>query len=289
MDHESKPIVSSQSAQVKPNSQYQVGVKVLNAGAKTSDPFTKFVDEITAHTKQEGLVLYYGLKEGTFDTAVYWNEERGGDWRKFLNVAKALGARVVYLNWSPFEEFQVDEALSSVPDDEEFDDPDSEERDQQIEAYREKVGLIAQIDLAFVVDGVTHIYRRSPDWFEAFQALVHEAGDEDEQELPEPRVDKATVDKWARSLATHEKYAGCKTHDQRRYLLEQLAGDDYGTLPVNEVLKRADTVYTFEVRPEQEKELRARARTLREHGLNLNAIGQKLGISRDRVSALLAD
>lgn len=263
----------------------------MSADAKASDPLVNVIDEIVAQAQRDEFVVFYGFKEGPENATVVWNEERGGDWRKFLTAAKTLGARVVYLNWAPFEEFQVDEALIETSDEEGEDsnDPDVDEHNQEVGVYRDKVGLIAQIDLAFMADGVTHIYRRSPEWFETFLQLTQEADEGPDEDQPEPLADKKTIEKWARSLATEARFVGCKTQTQRLYLLEELAGDDYERLPGREVLRRAEMIFAFEVRPKVDEELRTKARALREQGLNLSAIAQKLGISRDRVSGLLAD
>ena len=102
-------------------------------------------------------------------------------------------------------------------------------------------------------------------------------------------LDKPLVNKWASALANHPKFGICKTTDQREYLLEQLAGEDYEKLPIGEILRRAETLYVFEARPKQEEEMQKQARELRKQGLNLSAIAQKLGISRDRLSGLLTD
>lgn len=195
----------------------------------------------------------------------------------------------MYLNWTPFEEFQIDEALAEAPLDgeAEADDMEIEEHNRQAETYREKVGLIAVIDLAFVADGITHICQLNADWFTAFEELVAEEEGSGEYEPLEQRVDKSLVNKWASSLANHPNFGACKKSDQRVYLLEELAGRDYKMLPVREILRRAETLYIFEVRSKHEEELRKQAKTLREQGLNLSAIAQKLGISRDRVSGLL--
>ena len=262
----------------------------MTPAAKTSDPLFKTIEEIVAHTKEEGFVTFYGWAHGGKENTVHWNEEHGGDWKRFLESAKALGVRAVYLNWAPFEEFQVDEALADVSVDQESEASrtEIEEYNQQVEKCREKVGLTEIIDLTFVVDGVFHIYQLAADWFTAFEELIAEEELEEHEPLEKP-VDKPLVNKWASMLANHPKFGSCKNDDQREYLLEQLTGEDYETLPLGEILRRAETLYVFEVRPKQEEGLRKQAREFRKQGLNMNAIAQKLGISRDRVSGLLAD
>jgi hypothetical protein len=260
----------------------------MTPAAKTSDPLIKTVEEILAHAKEEGFFIFYGLACGSEENSVHWNEEHGGDWKKFLESAKGLGVRGLYFDWTPFEEFQIDEALHELPAHEEsqMSTAEIEEYNRAVEKYRERVGSTAIIDLAFAVDGVFHIYQLAADWFTAFEELTAE---EEEAEPVEHQVDKQLVNKWASVLANHPKFGSCKNDDQREYLLEQLAGEDCGALPLGEILRRAETLYVFDVRPRQEEDLQKQAKQMRKQGLNMNAIALKLGISRDRVSGLLAD
>jgi hypothetical protein len=266
----------------------------MASAAKPSDPLLKTVEEIIGRAKSDGFVIFYGWAHGSKENTIYWNEEHGGDWNKFLGSAKALGAKVVYLNWAPFEEFQVDEAIaegsSEATDDRELEaSAEIEEQKKQIEKYCDKVGLTSIIDLAFVLDGVFHIYQLAADWFRAFEELTAGKEEAEEGEPVEEPLDKVLVNKWAEALANHAKFGICKNYEQREYLLEKLAAEEYERLPLGYILRRAETLYLFEVRPKEEERLRAQAGELRKQGLNINAIALKLGIPRDRVSGLLAD
>lgn len=74
----------------------------MTAAAKTSDRLLKTVEEIVDHAQKEGLVTFYGLMQGSEEHTVHWSEEHGGDWKKFLGTAKALGARIGVPELDPF-------------------------------------------------------------------------------------------------------------------------------------------------------------------------------------------
>lgn len=260
----------------------------MSSSTKASDSLSQTVEEIRTFAKEEGFVVFYGLTPEDETHTVYWIKEQG-DWKAFLEGAKTLGVKLLYLNWAPFEGFQIEEALEGVGvQDSKVEKAESEECKRDVEEYRNKVGLISLIDLAFLWDGVFHVCRLTAEWFEAFEELVEE-GKERAEEENERKPDKALVGKWAAELANHPKFGSCKTYAQREYLLEGLSKGDYRTLPVSDILNRAETVYLFEVRPKEEERLRDEARRLRNEGLNMNAIALRLGISRDRVSGLLAN
>jgi len=165
-----------------------------------------------------------------------------------------------------------------------------EGRKQALEKYRSKVGLIAVIDLVFLFEETFHVYQKSSEWFDDFEGLrPEEDGDEEESSTVEQEADKAVVDRWADTLANDPQFGKCKSYDEREYLLEKLAKDEFGTLPAPRIIRRADTVYELDVRAKQDERLRHEARRLHDEGKNINAIALKLGISRDRVSGLLAE
>jgi len=265
--------------------------------AKSADKLLEIVEAIVGWAKGQGLVVFYGWAHGDNQKTVYWNEDRGGDWQKFLECAKAVEAKVVYLNWAAFEEFQVDEAVAHLGEiaaaegGAGIEQQSSLPSSQELEAYREKVGATAVIDLAFIHQDVVHIYECSADWFRSFEGLtdgLEADSDETEDSFPERVVDKTLVKKWASELANHPKFGAKRTGDQREFLLESIAGSEIDGLPVGDILARADSIYQFDIKPKEEEHLRVEVRRLREQGLNMNAISVRLGISKDRVSGLLS-
>ncbi len=258
-----------------------------------NDPLSRTVEEIRQSAKSDGLCVFFGwLVEGKLPT-VHWNEAHGGNWKVFLECAKSLKAETIYLNWAPFEQFQVDDAVSEIEsklaEDEEADDETRtiERRLDQIGEFKTKVGLTCVIDLAFVADGVVHIYQKTADWFNEFESLVPQDADDEEQEETKP-ADKATINKWATMLASNPNFIACKDSRNREYLLEKISGDEFPKLPTYEILTRAETIFHVEFRQAAEAKLADEIRHLREEGLNVNAIALKLGMSRDRVSGLLS-
>lgn len=261
--------------------------------SQRTDPLLDMVKQIKNHAEENGFVVYYGWASGGKIESVYWNVERDGDWRHFLKTAKALSVKLVYLNWAPFEEFQVEEALvdeeshtADAPSGEDI--REKKEHNSEVAKFRDYVGLTAIIDLAYLFDGVLHIFQKKADWFEEFEELTAKEEAEEEAETGEEEVDAGLVNIWAGKLVRELRYRTCKTHGQRSYLLEKLAGDEYGRLPVLHILERAENVYAIDVRPEEDKELRKQAKELKAEGLNIIAIAQRLGLTREKVSGLLS-
>jgi hypothetical protein len=269
----------------------------MNMRARNVDVLLERIDTIVSAAKGKEFVVFYGWAHGADQKTVNWNEEHGGSWENFLECAKAAGARMLYLNWAPFEEFQVDEALEhreravAVGSEQGAQQQDSIPSRRDIEAYRDRVGVTAVIDLAFVHDDIVHIYQYFADWFKAFEEItegLEQDSDESEGSFAEHVVDKALVRTWASQLANHPKFGMTRSTDQREFLLESIAGTEIDTLPVGDILARADSIYQFEIKPTEEERMRGKVRQLREQGLNINAIAVKLGISKDRVSGFLA-
>ncbi len=156
-------------------------------GAKSTDVLLEKVEAIVNAAKGHGLVVFYGWAHGTDQKTVEWNVEHGGDWEKFLECAKAAGARMLYVNWAPFEDFQIDDAVGHLErtitagTGAGMEQPNSVPSRREIEAYRNRVGVIAVIDLAFVHEDIVHIHQCFADWFQAFEELT-EGLEEDSDE-----------------------------------------------------------------------------------------------------------
>jgi hypothetical protein len=255
--------------------------------ALMNDLLSKTLEEVRKEAEGSGMRIFYGyLAEEKSVPTVHWNRENGGDWKKFLVCARTLSATILYVSWAPFEQFEIDDAVSTLESEltqDESEDKETRKLLSQIPVFQAKVGLTCEIDLAFIANGVVHLYQETADWFDEFGSMVGE-DDEDEEEVEERRpASKAVVNKWATALASHPKYPTIKQHD---YLLEKIAGDEFSQLPKYEVLRRAEMIYQTDFREAAERTLAKEIQELRSQGLNLNAIAQKLGISRDRVSGL---
>src|ERR1700677_4445177 len=137
----------------------------VNMSAKSADVLLETVESIVKAAKGQEIVVFYGWAHGEDQKTVDWNEAHGGDWEKFLECAKAAGAKILYLNWAPFEEFQVDEALEhrertvTAGSESGVEQANSVPSRRGIEAYRDKVGVTAVIDMAFVHEDLVHIHQ----------------------------------------------------------------------------------------------------------------------------------
>ncbi|HXN65075.1 MAG TPA: hypothetical protein VN862_07050 [Candidatus Acidoferrales bacterium] len=252
-----------------------------------NDPLTEIIEEIRRAAVSDGVGIFYGYLADDNESVptVHWNRANGGDWREFLRCAKTFNATILYLDWAPFEQSEIDEAVSKVESElngEIAQDKEAAEILNQIQRFHAKVGSTCVIDLAFVANGTLHVYEQTSDWWEEFTNLVTVDEGAEEQAT---RIGKYLVNKWATALAGDSKYS---TSKQRGYLLEKLAGDEFQRLPVGEVLRRAEAIFVTDFKQAADEKLADEIRQLRAEGLNLNAIAMQLGISRDRVSGLLS-
>src|SRR5260370_5108446 len=91
-----------------------------------NDPLSKMVEAVCEQAESNALQIFYGyLAEESEVPSAHWNSEHGGDWKKFVECAKAFNAHILYVNWAPFEQFEIDDAivaLDSTPEGSEEDD-----------------------------------------------------------------------------------------------------------------------------------------------------------------------
>lgn len=255
-----------------------------------NDPFSKKLEDIRQEAEDSGMRVFYGyLAEERSVPSVHWNSENGGDWKKFFACARTVSANILYLNWAPFEQFEIDDSIAELESrTAEVDEEDNETKKlvSQIKSFQSKVGMICVIDLAFVANGVVHIYQETADWFDEFGNLVadDEDGDGDKTAKARP-VSKAVLDRWATALASHPTYPTIKQHE---YLFEKIAGEEFPKLPVYDILRRAEAIFQVDFKQQADEKLAGEIKGLRDQGLNIHAIAMKLGIPKERVSGLVS-
>jgi hypothetical protein len=251
-----------------------------------NDPLSKTVEVICKDAKTSGLQVFYGfLPDQSKVPTVHWDSEHGGDWKQFVACAKAFDARVLYVNWAPFEQFDIDDAVSVVESNSEGGDEDRELTKQidQLRAFQPKVGLTCLIDLAFCASGVIHTHQETADWFDEFSNLVPD--EEDENANESEKISESDLRRWATALASDSRYC---TSSRRDSLLKDIAGAEFSRLPAYKILDEAEEIFQRDYKQVAEEKLANDIQELRNQGLNLKAIGLKLGISQGRVSGIVS-
>jgi hypothetical protein len=253
-----------------------------------NEDFAALKLEVLDALKHEQFVHFFG---GLPDLpTIYWNDEIGGGWKGFLEVAKVLQVHVIYLNWVDFTQETVSEALSEFSEDEIADshDDDVEETKAQLEEFRQFSGRTASFQLGFLLGGLFHVFHREAAWYQEFGEILTGQEDEmepaDEETEPPPEL----VQDWAEKLASHPKYGSLKGYQHRLYLLKTIAGEMYDGLPTHNILSEAESVYELNYREKDENRLLEEVRNLRAQGLSIVKIAGRMGLSKDRVS-MLAD
>ncbi len=130
--------------------------------------------EMEAYLEQSGTPVFYGSHR-MLDTLlqVAWDTERHGDFRKFLQVGQAAGAKLVVFNQHAFSLDQIDAALDQL---EECDLTREEKRQyetrlRQLQAYE---GFTSALELSFTMDGRVYLFEVQTDWYEAFADILGE-------------------------------------------------------------------------------------------------------------------
>ena len=253
------------------------------------DPLLETVREIQEYCEASGLTVFAGHLTRDKETVAIWNPAHSRDWQAFLGVAVARVAGVVYLDWAPFEDQQIDEALIRPSDEAGAEaGPRVEEYNRELDRFRGYAGTTSLVEIAYSLGGVFHFLELAADWFAEFEDLVDAWDDGAYQPR---RLSRARVHELANQLVNHPHYKTCQSKAQRRYLLEQLLGREFESLRSSDtgaILDRAAAIFDLEIKPLERSYLRQRARELKEQGLSLDAIAGSLEVSRAVVKTLLA-
>jgi len=151
-------------------------------GASVTDELAVLKDRIVDAIRREGFTPFYGAFPSDNLPQLSWNPELESDPTAFLQVAKSLGLRVIYVDWVAFTSELIDENVLSVEEGRELNESQADwvnDRNARLEEFREYAGQTASVRAGFLHDGLFHFFDRHYDWYETFSALLDE-------EMPEP-------------------------------------------------------------------------------------------------------
>jgi hypothetical protein len=146
-------------------------------GAPVTDELAVLKDRIVDVIRREGFTVFYGAFPSDNLPQLSWNQDLEPDPNAFLQVAKAQGLRVVYLNWVSFTSALIDDNVLRAEEDRALTDTQADwfnNRNARLEEFREYAGQMASVRVGFLLDGLFHFFERHYDWYETFNALLDE-------------------------------------------------------------------------------------------------------------------
>ena len=131
-------------------------------------------EEIRAYAAEHGLTVFHGTDSGESDNHMLWDRRAGGDWKAFLECARSIGVKMIYLESTEF----MDIDLFELPD------------DDLRRTFTPRVGQTADVSVLFLWDGFIHAYREVADWYAHYELLTEDFMESDEEDGEEDDVDK---------------------------------------------------------------------------------------------------
>lgn len=142
-------------------------------------------DEILAYLETEGFVVFRGYSRQLNDSScVYWDTVGHPDFRKFLQAARGVEARLIVYHARRFSDEMVEDALERL---QECDLPREEHRrlERRFRELRAYDGFTCALELSFDYQARTYLFELQADWYEDYLDLLEEieaAAPEQEEE-----------------------------------------------------------------------------------------------------------
>jgi hypothetical protein len=137
------------------------------------DELTIFKDQILDNAQRLGFTIFYGAYPDNLP-AMSWNGDLEPDPVRFLQLAKSLNARLLYVNWVTFTPADIDEKILQGEDLSDAQTDWLNDHNSRLEEFRQYVNQIASARAGFFLDGVFHFYERVFDWYQNFGNLINE-------------------------------------------------------------------------------------------------------------------
>ena len=137
---------------------------------------SRFYDEVKEAATQQGLLIFPGYV-GEDLPAVWWQGDPE-DWSGFLAIARAEGARTLYVGRAILEEEDLQELAEWV---EEKAGPGSSNGDRaRLKEFERYIGSTGEVRVGWIKDGVAFLLQQRTEWYEDFLELMAETEDEED-------------------------------------------------------------------------------------------------------------
>jgi hypothetical protein len=141
---------------------------------------SRLYDEMVAAASRQGLLIFPGYVGD--DLPEVWWQGSPDDWPQFLSIAKAEGARTIFIARAVLEEEDLQDLAEWV---EETSGPGSTNGDRaRLKEFERYIGCTGEIRLGWVRDGVAFLFQHRTEWYDEFLDLMAEF-EEDEEDLDE--------------------------------------------------------------------------------------------------------
>jgi hypothetical protein len=140
-----------------------------------TDLTTQF-EEIVAAANRQGLLVFPGYVVEEMPTV--WWQGNPDEWPDFLGIAKAEGARTLFVGRAILEEEDLQELAEWV---EEKTGPGSTNGDRaRLKEFERYIGMTGEIRVGFIKDGVAFLLQERSEWYEDYLDLMEEVDDDED-------------------------------------------------------------------------------------------------------------
>jgi hypothetical protein len=143
---------------------------------------SRLFEEIKTAAVEQGLLVFPGYIGEDLPT-VWWQGDRD-DWFGFLMIAKAEGARTIFLGRAVLEAEDLQDMAEWL---EEKAGPGSTNgnraRIKELERY---IGGTGEVRLGYIKDGIAFLLQHRAEWYDEFLELLAEAQEEEMDDLESP-------------------------------------------------------------------------------------------------------
>jgi len=139
-------------------------------------------EEIKATAAQQGLLVFPGYIGA--ELPIVWWQGDPDDWLGLLMIAKAEGARTIFLGRAVLEAEDLQDLAEWL---EERAGPGSTNGDRaRIKEFERFIGSTGEVRLAYIKEGIAFLVQHRAEWYDEFLELMAEAQEEELEDLEPP-------------------------------------------------------------------------------------------------------
>lgn len=130
--------------------------------------------EVAGYLKENGFLVFHGFSR-SFDEGpeVEWDSAHYPDYKDFVEIARALGIKLLVLHHREFSSAVIDRAINEIQSST-LEYEDQKQLEQRLRELAMFDGFTCMVELSFDHDGTMYLFELRTDWYNELNTILEE-------------------------------------------------------------------------------------------------------------------
>jgi hypothetical protein len=244
-----------------------------------TDTLDDILNSIEGWCKTNGISVFYSDATEE-DSGILWDKKTDEDWKKFLEVQKNADSKILILNILKNEIQDLEDEIKELQG--QLEGPELQEFEDALKVLRKNEANVVSFELGFYYNNKCYRYIESSPWSNEYNTVMDYLNDSDD--IVENKLEGIAInpraEEYIKKITENKQYLSASNLLQRADIASHILLQEgiEGTTEVFRITKRAEAIFTLEVKPKLDEERKNLVLRLKGEGWNKKQTMAKSGL-----------